>query len=52
MSEQEAIAYAEKLRREREADCSSPEQARSLLKAAGILNDDGEVNDYYKEVIA
>lgn len=52
MSEKEALEFAARLRKERKNNPTDKEQALKRLKAAGILDKDGEVKEYYRKVLA
>ncbi len=52
MNEKEALEYADRLRKEREEKPVDKEHALKRLKAAGILDQDGKINEYYRKVLA
>ena len=52
MNEKEALAYANRLREEREKKQISKECAVKRLKSAGILNENGEIKKQYRKALA
>jgi CRISPR/Cas system-associated endonuclease Cas3-HD len=52
MNEKEALAYADRLRKERENNEVDKERALKRLKDAGIFDEHGKVKKYYKKILA